>query len=139
MLLSVWALTWFVANSMADSMLKPEANAEFPEQNRAEVLLGRLLFYDPILSGNKTVSCATCHHPKFATSDGVSLGIGDGGIGLGPARRGDPNNLPEQRIRHAPALFNLGATEFDTMFHDGQLQTDPSEKSGMRTPLRGYG
>ncbi len=27
--------------------------------------LGRLLFYDPILSGRKDIACATCHHPEF--------------------------------------------------------------------------
>ena len=136
LLLPLMVPTWSFSKSLNATLVKPVANAIFPEQNRAEVFLGQLLFYDPILSGNKTVACATCHHPKFATSDGVSLGLGDGGIGLGPARRPDPNNLPEQRIpRHSPALFNLGATEFVTMFHDGRLQTDPTQKSGIRTPL----
>ena len=27
--------------------------------------LGKLLFYDPILSGNKDVACASCHHPEY--------------------------------------------------------------------------
>lgn len=114
----------------------PKADAEFREPNLAKVRLGQLLFYDPILSGNKTVSCATCHHPRFATADGLSLGLGDGGIGLGPDRKVDPNNRPEQRIpRNAPALFNLGAAEFSVLFHDGRLEANPSEPSGLRTPL----
>jgi len=101
-----------------------------------EARLGRLLFYDPILSGNRNISCATCHHPRFATSDGLSLGLGEGGIGLGPERKPDPANLPEQRIpRNAPALFNLGAHEFTVMFHDGRIEVDPSRPSGLRTPL----
>ena len=75
----------------AVAMDLPEADAVFPEPNGPQIELGRLLFYDPILSGNKTVSCATCHHPKHATSDGVSLGLGDGGIGLGPDRVVDPD------------------------------------------------
>ncbi|MEM8654056.1 MAG: cytochrome c peroxidase [Pseudomonadota bacterium] len=108
----------------------------FPEVASAQVELGRLLFYDPILSGSKTVSCATCHHPKFATGDGVSLGLGDGAHGLGPQRVADPENLPEQRIpRNAPPLFNLGATEFTVFFHDGRLEEDASRPSGIRTPL----
>lgn len=98
--------------------------------------LGQLLFYDPILSGSREVSCATCHHPKHGTGDGVSLGLGDGARGLGPERRVDPENTPEQRIpRNAPALFNLGADGFSTMFHDGRLQADASRASGIRTPL----
>lgn len=98
------------------------------------VELGRDLFYDPILSGNRTVACATCHHPEFATSDGVALSLGDGGIGLGPDRRVDPANVPEQRIpRNAQALFNLGYPEFSVMFHDGRVERLPN---GMiRTPL----
>ncbi|MFK7876114.1 MAG: cytochrome-c peroxidase [Paracoccaceae bacterium] len=98
--------------------------------------LGQLLFYDPILSGNRNISCATCHHPKFGTSDGVSLSLGEGGIGLGPERRADPQNPPEQRIpRNAPALWNLGAQEFNVMFHDGRLEADPDQPGGIRTPL----
>ncbi len=105
-----------------------------PDFDRVE--LGQLLFYDPILSGNKNISCATCHHPRFGTSDGLSLGIGEGGIGLAAERRLDPQNTPEQRIpRNSPALWNLGATEFTTFFHDGRLEADPSQPNGIRTPL----
>lgn len=100
------------------------------------VELGQLLFHDPILSGNQEVSCATCHHPRFATGDGVSLSLGDGATGLGPDRLVDPQNVPEQRIpRNAPALFNLGDPEFAVMFHDGRLGADASLPSGIRTPL----
>nr|WP_232829388.1 cytochrome c peroxidase [Tropicimonas sp. IMCC34043] len=102
----------------------------------AMVALGRLLFWDPVLSGNRNIACATCHHPRFGTSDGVSLSMGEGGIGLGPERRGDPADLPEQRIpRNAPALFNLGATAFTTLFHDGRIEADPAKPNGLRTPL----
>jgi cytochrome c peroxidase len=91
------------------------------------VMLGQLLFYDPVLSGSQEVSCATCHHPRFGTGDGVSLSLGDGATGLGPDRAVDPDNLPEQRIpRNAPGLFNLGEPEFTVMFHDGRLEADPS-------------
>ncbi len=114
----------------------PYTEPLFPPLDMAEVKLGQLLFYDPILSGSRTVSCATCHHPRFATSDGVSLGIGDGGDGLGPDRVFDARNRPEQRIpRNSPALFNLGATEFTSFFHDGRLEADDTRLSGIRTPL----
>ncbi|MEX0317382.1 MAG: cytochrome-c peroxidase [Ruegeria sp.] len=114
----------------------PSADAVFAPTDPAEVELGHLLFYDPILSGNKTVSCATCHHPRFGTSDGVSLGLGDGASGLGPDRAPDPENYPEQRIpRNAPGLFNLGAAQFVTLFHDGRLEADATRPSGIRTPL----
>ena len=111
-------------------------DADYRRVDRREAELGRLLFWDPILSGNRNISCGTCHHPKFGTSDGLSLGMGEGGRGLGPERVVDPENLPEQRIpRNAPALFNLGAHEFTVMFHDGRIEEDPSRPSGLRTPL----
>ena len=57
-------------------------------------------------------------------------------LGIGPERRPDPANPPEQRIpRNAQALFNLGAREFTVMFHDGRIEVDPSRPSGLRTPL----
>ena len=114
----------------------PVSDADYRPVRMEEVRLGQLLFYDPILSGNRNISCATCHHPRFGTSDGLSLGLGEGGIGLGPDRRVDPANLPEQRIpRNATALFNLGAGEFTTLFHDGRIDTDSERPSGLRTPL----
>ncbi len=46
------------------------------------VLLGRTLFYDPILSGDSTLSCAGCHKPSTAFSDDRRFSIGiDGSIG----------------------------------------------------------
>lgn len=102
----------------------------------AETRLGQSLFYDPILSGNREVACATCHHPKLGTSDGLSLGLGDGGRGLGPDREVDPQNPPEQRVpRNAQGLWNLGRPEFTVMFHDGRLEAKPDEPGGLRTPL----
>lgn len=111
-------------------------DSDYISVDPAEAELGQLLFYDPILSGNQEVSCATCHHPAFATGDGLSLGMGDGGLGLGTYRVVDPENPPEERIpRNAPALFNLGAEEFTVLFHDGRIEVDPTRPGGLRTPL----
>lgn len=120
----------------ADGIPAALTDADFATVDKREARLGQLLFYDPILSGNQTVSCGTCHHPAFGTGDGLSLGIGDGGVGLGPKRVADPQNMPEQRIpRNAPALFNLGAHEFTVLFHDGRIEVDPERPGGLRTPL----
>ena len=115
---------------------RPVTDADYRSVDPAQAALGRLLFYDPILSGNREVACATCHHPRFGTGDGLPLGIGDGGRGLGPDRIADAANAPERRIpRNAPALFNLGAHEFTVLFHDGRIEVDPSRPSGLRTPM----
>ena len=120
----------------AQNLPEPLTDADFPVPVLEEIELGRLLFWDAELSGNRNISCATCHHPRFGTSDGVSLGIGEGGIGLGPDRRPDPENLPEQRIpRNSPALWNVGSKGFTVMFADGRIEHDASRPSGFRTPL----
>ncbi len=137
-LLLSWLVAGFWALPVAGNPDLPPApqDSDYAQHPDALVALGHQLFYDPILSGNREVACATCHHPAFGTSDGVSLGLGDGGIGLGPARVADPDNLPEQRIpRNSPALWNLGHASFTVLFHDGRIERDPSRPSGLRTPL----
>jgi cytochrome c peroxidase len=130
------ALMLFAAHAVADPLPPPIQNSDYAPAPLAEAQLGQLLFYDPILSGNRNVACATCHHPKLGTADNVSLSFGDGGIGMGTARKVDPTNTPEKRIpRNAPALFNLGAHEFSVLFHDGRLEADASRPSGLRTPM----
>ena len=85
---------------------------------RAELVeLGRLLAFDRILSGDRNVSCMTCHLPSFATGDGRSLSIGVGGSGLGPNRtHPDGQFIP----RNSPALFNLHLTT--QFFWDGSVE-----------------
>lgn len=51
----------------------------------AKVELGKALFFDPRLSGNGTVSCATCHNPALGWSDGLKTGVGINGTVLGRA------------------------------------------------------
>lgn len=74
------------------SQAAPSANSLHPVAppdnpiTPAKVALGRLLFWDPILSGSKDVACATCHHPDFGYSDGLGLSVGVNGVGLGNER-----------------------------------------------------
>ena len=79
--------------------------------------LGQALAFDKILSGNRDISCTTCHLPEFATGDGRSLSIGQGGNGIGPARRTPSGILIP---RNAPALFNVGAMRH--LFWDGRVE-----------------
>ncbi|PJF24775.1 MAG: hypothetical protein CUN53_16135, partial [Phototrophicales bacterium] len=46
---------------------------DVPPVDPAQAALGRLLFYDPILSVNRDRSCATCHHPDLGFADGLPL------------------------------------------------------------------
>lgn len=80
--------------------------------------LGRLLFWDPILSGELDVSCATCHHPDFGYADGRALPIGVGGQGLGPARRDVVNDDIGLVGRNSPTVLN---TAFNGMRDNGTI------------------
>ncbi|MDB4223284.1 cytochrome-c peroxidase [Granulosicoccus sp.] len=104
-------------------MPQPLSADDFPEQEAKQVKLGQLLFYDKILSGNKNISCGTCHHHTHFGTDGLSLGIGEGGTGIGPDRLpGKGDTRIKRRIpRNAPALWNLGSDQIEVLFHDGRL------------------
>ncbi|MCP4047025.1 MAG: methylamine utilization protein MauG [Gammaproteobacteria bacterium] len=121
--------------------------AELPEQlvsedfqlvSEAKARIGHLLFYDPILSGNRNISCGTCHNPQFGTSDGLSLGIGEGGTGSGPQRNtGSGGNRIRSRIpRNSPGLWNLGAKEITKLFHDGRLSISDIYGNGFNSPAQ---
>jgi cytochrome c peroxidase len=73
----------------------------------AKVTLGRLLFWDPILSGGKDVACATCHHPDFGYADGVDLSIGADGVGLGSKRTFTPGHPSRFVKRNSQTLLNV--------------------------------
>lgn len=124
-------------NDAHNEMPEPVTDRDFySAPSGAEVALGRALFFDKIISGNRNISCATCHHPLAGTGDGLALSIGEGGKGLGLARdTGSGVDVVHERIpRHAPHVFNLGAKEFSVQFHDGRLFVDDSEESGFNSP-----
>ena len=63
---------------------RPEA-IPFPPENPytpAKARLGRLLFFDPILSGSGTRSCASCHNPALSWADGLKEAVGEQKLGL---------------------------------------------------------
>jgi cytochrome c peroxidase len=69
--------------------------------------LGRLLFWDPLLSGGKDVACATCHHPDFAYADGRALALGSRATGLGPARMDASRGEIPVVKRNTPTILNV--------------------------------
>ena len=78
-----------VASNLADSVPYPERNP-FTEEG---ISLGRKLFYDPILSANNQIACATCHMQGMAFTEGSSLSV-----------RGVSDKELE---RHVPAIINI--------------------------------
>ena len=78
----------------------PADFAVLPWVTPAKVRLGRWLFYDPRLSADGTISCATCHRPENAFSEptAVSTGIHGEGASQVAADR-------ERRLAGVPAVL----------------------------------
>lgn len=76
-------LWWFTRATAWDWELPPDLPPpQVPADNpmsAAKVELGRWLFYDRRLSGNETMSCASCHIQSLAFTDGVAQSIGSTG------------------------------------------------------------
>jgi cytochrome c peroxidase len=92
--------------------------------------LGRLLFFDPVLSGEKDVSCGTCHHPDFSFADGRQFAAGVSGTGLGPSRalgQSAVSGLPiQQTPRNTQSILNTAFAhdEFGQSSHEAPLFWD---------------
>ena len=81
--------------------------------------LGKLLFFDPILSGKKDVACATCHHPDFGFAESLEISIGANGKGLGSKRDFvSPNDIPFVK-RNSQTIIN---TAFNGLTKDGGIE-----------------
>ena len=78
----------------------------YASSHKPNEVLGRLLFWDPILSGNRDTACATCHHPDFAYTDGRELSRGTGASGLGPARIDTSGGMIPIVRRNSPTVLN---------------------------------
>ncbi|WP_299078948.1 cytochrome c peroxidase [uncultured Ruegeria sp.] len=130
-------LLWAGA-AAAQDLPRPLTDDDFLPFDMEQAAIGHQLFYDPILSGNQNITCAHCHHPDFGTSDGLSLGIGEGGVGLGPDRTpGTGADRIRKRIpRNAPGLWNLGAKDIHTLFHDGRLSKSDIYDNGFNSPAQ---
>jgi len=126
------------APAYASGLPEPLQPSDFHPVDEKQARLGQLLYFDPILSGNRNIACATCHSPDHGSSDGLSLGIGEGGSGVGPERTaGEGNDRIKKRIpRNSPALWNLGAKEISTIFIDGRVSHSDIYENGFDTPAQ---
>jgi cytochrome c peroxidase len=78
-----------------------------PEVNAAKAELGKRLFFDRRLSGDAAISCASCHQPDKAFTDGLALSAAY------PGSKG---------FRNTPTLMNTALRK--NWFHDGRLGTN---------------
>ena len=80
----------------------PQNNPQTPEK----VELGKMLFFDRRLSGDGTMSCATCHIPELGFSDGQAISL---------------SYPTTKNWRNSPTLINVAFSKF--LFHDGRVET----------------
>lgn len=127
-----------LAASPATAQQEPLNSRDFLSFDLRQAQLGQLLFYDKVLSGNRNISCGTCHHHSLNGTDALSLGIGEGGLGLGPDRLpGEGATRIAARIpRNAPALWNLGHAGVRVLFHDGRVEKLDAKGMAFETPAQ---
>jgi parallel beta-helix repeat protein len=103
-------------------IVRPSNGLEAATFNQ-RVELGRLLYFDPILSHANDLSCATCHHPDLGFTDGRGQSMGRGGHGIGPDRSGG-----EVLRRGSPTIWNA-AFNFK-QFWDGRAKDLEEQATG---------
>ncbi len=98
------ALNYNSSNLFAQNALNSNFYLNVPNQfiNENTRELGKLLFFDPILSSNNARSCASCHHPQKGFTDNLKTSLGF--------------NNSENLLRNSPTLIN--SVFSDRYFHD---------------------
>lgn len=92
------------------------ASIPFPKSNpysNEKYILGKLLFFDPRLSGSGVMSCASCHNPSLTWGDGLPVGVGQG---------------HKKLTRRVPTLLNLAWGW--AFFWDGRVETLEAQALG---------
>lgn len=78
-----------------------------------QIDLGRYLFFDPVLSGNGKLACASCHNPDKGFADGRQFSLGVNG---------------QATSRNAPSLWNVGFLK--RYFWDGRAASLEEQMQG---------
>lgn len=81
-------------------------SAALPADTPERIELGRMLFFDPVLSATRDVACATCHHPRFGWTDARPTPLGVHALGIGPERKLAKNAEFLSLRRNTPTILN---------------------------------
>lgn len=141
--ISLFLLSWGVSNAQSMSedeklkIIKSTFNLKSIDSKEfylsEKYILGQNLFYDPILSGNRDVSCSTCHLLDYGAADGLPLSIGVGGVGKGPQRISISGR--EVHPRNSMDLWNRDHNNVSSMFWDGRVEIENQSTGKFSTPL----
>jgi cytochrome c peroxidase len=110
-LMTLWAGILVAQTQAGDEpkLVALPAKVPAPKDNKttpAKVALGKQLFFDPRLSGDNTMSCATCHMPEKAFGDALATAKGRGG---------------KTQPRNTPSLLNVGL--HSSLMWDGRAKS----------------
>ena len=103
------------ATSVTDAYKRPNS-IPFPTDNpysAEKAALGKMLFFDPRLSKNRNMTCATCHNPSFGWEDATSTSVGAKNTHLS---------------RHTPTILNVAWGQ--SFFWDGRAKTLEEQAKG---------
>lgn len=85
----------------------PEISKDYLKtMQQPEVILGRTLFFDPILSGSNQISCSSCHNPQTSWADKISVPVGN-----------------DHLVGNRNSISLLNVKERKTFFWDGRAAT----------------
>ncbi|MGB0893753.1 MAG: cytochrome-c peroxidase [Parashewanella sp.] len=113
LLLVVASFTTFAADK--SQFARPD-HIPFPASNpysASKAALGKMLFFDPRLSKNRNLTCATCHNPSFGWEDATDASVGSQNTKLD---------------RHSPTIINMAWS--DEFFWDGRAKTLEEQAQG---------
>lgn len=105
-----------ISRAAGESFYEPVPEMKHPADNKwskEKEELGKMLYFDPRLSGSNWISCATCHNPGLGWGDGLPRAIGDGQKELG---------------RHSPTVINSGY--FEIQMWDGRKKSLEDQARG---------
>ncbi len=100
---------WILNSASYAGHLEPFKSVPIPEKNPQtpeKIELGKKLFFDRRLSGDGTMSCATCHMPELAFTDGQDISL---------------SYPTTKNWRNSPTLINVAFYKY--LFHDGRVST----------------
>ena len=108
-LITAMACVIFLSSTTSAGNLEPFKTVPVPEQNPQtpeKIELGKKLFFDRRLSGDGTMSCATCHDPEKTFTDGLDISL---------------SYPTTKNWRNAPTLINVAFQKY--LFFDGRALT----------------
>ncbi|MDR2223322.1 MAG: c-type cytochrome [Flavobacteriaceae bacterium] len=88
----------------------------FKKQDEPEVILGKMLFFDPKLSKSNQISCSTCHDPEMGWTDRRTVALGNDHL---------------QGMRNTPSLYNIANRS--VFFWDGRANSIEEQAKGPLT------